>query len=61
MGRTGKGNLQEDEELAEQFRKYPCLYDKALEHYKDKRNVANAWKRVDEQLGLERGNTLFNE
>ena len=61
MGRTDKVNLQEVEELAEEVRKYPCLYGKASEHYKDKRKVANAWKRVDEQLGFEEGNTLFNE
>ena len=29
----------------------------ASEHDKDKRKVANAWKRVDEKLGFEEGNT----
>ena len=61
MGRTDKVKLQEDEKLAGEVRKYPCLYDQASEHYKDKRKVANAWKRVDEQLGFEEGNTLFYE
>ena len=28
MGRADKVNLQEHEELAEEVRKYPCLYDK---------------------------------
>ena len=46
MGRTDKINIQEDEELAEEVRKYLCLYDKTSEHYKYKRKVANAWKRV---------------
>ena len=50
MGRAEKVNLQEDDELAEEVRKYPCLYDKASKHYKDKRKAANAWKRVDEKL-----------
>ena len=57
MGTTDKVNLQEGEELAEEVRKYPCLYDKASEHYEDKRKVANAWKRIDEQLGFEEGDT----
>ena len=61
MGRTDWLNLQEDEELPEKVRKYPCLFDKASEHCKDKRKVANAWKRLDEQLGFEEGNALFNE
>ena len=56
-----KCDFNKDEELAEKVRKYPCLYDKASEHYKDKRKVANAWKRVDEQLGSEEANTLFNQ
>ena len=61
MGRTDKVNLQEDEELAQEDEEYPCLYGKASEHYKDKRKEANAWKHVDEQIGFEEGNTLFNE
>ena len=52
MGRRDKSNSEEDEKLAEEVRKYLCLYDKASEHYKGKRKVANAWKRVDEQLGF---------
>ena len=57
MGRADRASLHEDE----YFRKYPWLYDKVLEHYKDKIKVVNAWKPVDEQLGFEEGNTLFNE
>ena len=60
MGRTDKFNLQKDEELAEEVRKYPCLNDKVQEHYRDKRKVANAYKRVG-WLGFEEGNILFNE
>ena len=55
-----KCDFNKDEELAEKVRKYPCLYDKTSEHYKDKRKVANAWKRVDE-IGFEEGNALFNQ
>ena len=52
MGRTDKSNSEEDEKLAEDVRKYLCLYDKAPEYYKNRRKVANAWKRADEQLGF---------
>ena len=37
LARTDKVNLQENEELAEEVRKYPRLQDKASEHYYDKR------------------------
>ena len=53
MGRTDKVNLQEDESLAEEVKKYPCLFDKSSKHYKDKRKTANAWAKVDESLGYE--------
>ena len=43
-------NLQEDEKLAKKVIKYPCIYDRASQHYKDKRKVVSAWKRVGEQL-----------
>ena len=43
--------------MAKEVRKYPCLYDRASQHYKDKRKVADVWKRVDEQRGFEEGNT----
>ena len=45
MGRTDKVNLKEDESLAEEVRKYSCLFDKSSPHYKDKRKSANAWKK----------------
>ena len=35
---------QENEELAESVRKYPCLYDKTKKEYKYKVVTANAWK-----------------
>lgn len=55
MGRQEKVNLQEDESLAEEVRKYACLYDKSSPHYKDKRKVTNAWASVDKELGIEEG------
>ena len=39
MDRTEKVDLQEDEEVAEEVRQYPRLYDNASEHYKDKRRM----------------------
>ena len=43
-------SVQENEELAEVVRKYPCLYDKSRKEYKDKTVVENAWKEVADQL-----------
>ena len=43
-------SVQENEELAEVVRKYPCLYDKSRKEYKDKTVVENAWKEVANQL-----------
>ena len=42
-----------DEELSEAIRKYPVIYDKGEKGHKDKLKVANAWKKVIEELGLE--------
>ena len=58
MGRPERVDLQEDEELVEEVRKYPVLYDKSSPHYKDKRKIENAWKLVDEQLGFEEGKQI---
>ena len=38
MGRN-KLDLQEDENLAEEVRKYPCLYNKSSKDYKSKTAV----------------------
>ena len=57
-GSTRESRFARDEELAEEVRKYPVLYDKSSPHYKDKRKVENAWKLVDEQLGFEEGEQI---
>ena len=43
-------SVQENEELAEVARKYPCLYDKSRKECKDKSVVKNAWKEIADQL-----------
>ena len=60
MGKSNKCNIKEDELLAEEVRKYPCLYDKSLPTYKEKDRKANAWRAVETELGLEEG-ILFLE
>ena len=55
MGKANKCNLEEDEILAEEMRKYPCLYDKADKGCKERDRKANAWKSVEEALGYEKG------
>ena len=52
MGRR-KVDVAEEGNLAEAVRKYKCLYDKTCTAYKDKRAKINAWKCVDDELGLE--------
>ena len=42
--------IQENEELAEAVRKYPCLYDKSKKENRDKIVTENAWKGVADQL-----------
>lgn len=48
-------SLTEDEKLAEEVRKYSCLYDKADKGYKERDRVKNAWKEVELSLGYEEG------
>ena len=42
--------VQENEELAEVIRKYPCLYHDSKKEYKDKNVMEKAWKEVADQL-----------
>ena len=53
MGKTNKCNIQEDEILANEVQKYPCLYNKADKGYMERDRKANAWRKVDEELGFE--------
>ena len=41
-------SLQENEELAETVRTFPCLYDKSKKEYNDKNVAQNAWKVADQ-------------
>ena len=59
MGKTNKCNIREDEILAETVKKYKCLYDKSCEGYKEKDRCRNAWKAVEEEIGLEEGKLLL--
>ena len=52
-------NFLEDEEVSNCVKNFPCLYDKADSFYKDKRAKKNAWKRIEEDLGLEEGTRFF--
>ena len=50
-----KINLEEDEYLTLEVKKFKCLYDKQCSAYKDKRAKCNAWSLVDTSLGIEEG------
>ena len=52
-------SLQENEELAETLRTFPCLYDKSKKEYKDKNVVQNAWKEVADQLDFIENSKFF--
>jgi len=51
----GKRKIKEDEDLSEEVRKYPCLYDKSDSGYKERDRVRNAWRAVESELGYEEG------
>ena len=42
-----------EEKLCESIRKCPVLYDKSEALYKDRNVVANAWKEVAKECGIE--------
>ena len=56
MAKTNACNLEEEEILAEEVRKYPCLYDKSNAGYKERDRTKNAWRAIEEELGYEKGN-----
>ena len=49
-----KSNLKEEVPLKEE-EKFPCLYDKSNEGYKEKDREKNAWREVENPLGYEEG------
>jgi len=55
MGRTNKSNVAEDESLALEVYKYPCLYNKSIPEHREKDRISNAWREIDEELGFEEG------
>ena len=38
--------LKQEELLAEEFKKYPCLYNKPDKSYKESDTIKNAWESV---------------
>lgn len=55
MGITNKCNIEEDQLLAEEIRKYPCLYNKAERSYLDQTMKESAWRNVDAAMGYGQG------
>ena len=43
-------SLEENEQLSEVVREFPCLNDKSKKEYKDKNVVENIWKQVAKKL-----------
>ncbi|KAL9958745.1 hypothetical protein ACROYT_G035801 [Oculina patagonica] len=46
-----------DEKLAEAVRKYPILYEKSLNDFKDKVKNRLAWQDVAAEIGLQSGHS----
>ena len=44
--------LNEDEILAEEVKKFPCLYGKSSRSYRDRGVVRNAWVEVAKKLNF---------
>ena len=51
-------NMKEDEALAQEVEKYPCIYDKSDLGHKEKDRVNNAWTEIEKSLELEEGNAF---
>ena len=51
-------DIREDKKLSIEIRKYPCLFDKPNTGYKEKGQVENGWKEIDNSLGIEESITL---
>ena len=58
MGKR-KVTLEEEENLGNEVKKYPCLFDKTIISYKDSESISNAWKEIESVLGLPEGEYLF--
>ena len=58
MATDDQNNIPFDEKLSEAVRQYPCIYDKADKDYKEQTAVVNAWTKVAEDVGLERGKQI---
>ena len=58
MGKTNKSNIQEEERLATELSRYPCLYDKTDKGYKERDRKKNAWAVIEKELGYEEGKML---
>ena len=54
-----KTSIKAEEALASVVEKYPCLYNKADPGYKEKYRQQNASVKIENTLGLERGETYF--
>ena len=46
-------DIREDEKLSIKIRKYPCLFNISSAGYKEKDQIGNAWKEINDQLGIE--------
>ena len=57
--KINKCNIKDDERLAEEVQKYPCLNGKDNKGYKERDQKGNAWRAVAQELHFEEGNQFF--
>ena len=51
--------LSEEEKLAEAMSKFPCVYDKPCENYRNKICVEISWDMVDKEISFEESKMSF--
>ena len=56
---ANKADIQEDERLAVEVAKYPCLFDKSDKGFKERDRKLNAWTKIEEDLGYDEGIYLY--
>ena len=48
-------SVNQDQRLASEIRKHPCLYNRKDKNYKQKISIDEAWRQIEITLGYEEG------
>ena len=58
MDKTNQCSWKGNEELAEEVRKYPCIFDKSDSSYNDKLRKLDVWNKMDETREKQPGTSI---